>query len=723
MEVLATTTSPAAGLHPRSPGMGSDASQTPGRDVPKSPETANGLRVDGLRPGHGATASPPPATLPEPVRKASMTPPSAQPRSTEPPSTQPPIATGLPLTQPPPTYPPPTQTPSTQTPLTQLPLTQLPSIQPPPAYPSSTSAPSPGFTPALSPPSQFRQFHRQSRENGVPRRFPSPNAGHEPPNPTFNRDLSLLADTIQRSSPEAVRRTVRDKWEKCLIGSEFHHAFLLNAIIHHARGGIVRRAIRDFGRKLISEAKLEIAEHLSLEDLDDIAPTILKTCSDRFLDKALEQRLATIDATSLINALARAERLGYTNSDVVVGDQQKRVVPTAPMMSPEAPHIAQFQPQPTAPPPPRFLHETQHAQNASPASDLKCRLCWREFNHPKNYEYHVAKQVCSKTEDEKRNHKFWCDDCGAGFTTKAGLQYHNANAVCGPHGTATATPRHLTQVPSTPRPYSTPFHLNTKPVETPSPVQDDPYGHLTAQTRARLDEELQRAEIEYAKRFKEAELIADEEGKKSKLESLQNGYSTKQSTIRKKYGVRLRVRRTRTEIEQERARMMGFKHGPSLPDSAADMPPAKRQRSDDGSNQAAGPSYVGRDPLATQAHASAPPPPNLLSVFDMNNSGLGGSTATAATTDPTASAPPSRVPSAPAEKEPSPPNSLSSLQRQGYRVSSHVGRAAPPREPAPESPALRSGSATAPLVLDDDSSDDTDTDGEIPATLPPKKAS
>ncbi|KAJ2973605.1 hypothetical protein NUW58_g8894 [Xylaria curta] len=515
----------------------------------------------------------------------------------------------------------------------------------------------------------------------------------------------------------------------------------MNAIIHHASGVIMRRAIRDFGQNLVFEAKHEIASHLRPQDLDDIAPEIVKKFSNQFLDKALEYRLGTIDAQSLINALARAERLGYTKSDVIE-DRKEIVVPTAQMHSPEVSYAsllsgpgAHPQPPPAAPPQGSLFDQPQPTRNASPTTELKCKLCWRHFKHAKPYEYHVQKQVCTKAAADASNHHFWCEECAAGFTTKAGLQYHTANAVCGSHATAAATPKSQattprsaalpptnyahhppsqTQIPPTPpQPYSTPRRPNTSSVETPSSSQDDPYGHLTPERRAKLDEDLRLAELSYAPRFREAEDIADPVQRKLKIESLQNTFSTKQSMIRKKYGVRLRVRRTRAAIEEEKLRI-GLKHGRGSPGSAVATPPAKRQRSDDASNST-GRAYVSHVP---QTQTPLPTPTHPLSVSQMNNSGLNGSSATAAIADPTASIVPTQLPSA---EEQAPSNSLSSLQRKGYRVSSHVGQAT---RPASNSPAPRASSAPTPaVVVLDDSSDSTDTDEEIPATLPQKRVS
>lgn len=177
----------------------------------------------------------------------------------------------------------------------------------------------------------------------------------------------------------------------------------MNAIIHHASGAIVRRAVRDFGRNMVSEAKHEIASHLKQQDLDEIASAILEKCSDKFLDRALEKRLNTIEARSLINALARAERLGYESSDVVE-DRRGEIVSTTETNGSGATLVKPFastqpQPRPAVPAPTSLPYQTQSAQpthlvhfvqtaqQASPATDLKCQLCWRKFRHAKPYEY------------------------------------------------------------------------------------------------------------------------------------------------------------------------------------------------------------------------------------------------------------------------------------------------------------------------------------------------
>jgi hypothetical protein len=317
------------------------------------------------------------------------------------------------------------------------------------------------------------------------------------------------------------------------------------------------------------------------------------------------------------------------------------------------------------------------------------------------------------------------------------------NAVCGAHTMAQATPR--TRLPSAQhpppsqaqttsqlpihsnsfvvpssqpssqppsQPYSTPRSSRIERADTPG-SQDDPYAHLNAKQRASLEEDLRQAELSHAPRFREAEAIEDPVIRDLKLDSLRNTFSTKQSIIRRKYGVRLRKRRTQQEIDGERIRM-GLKRGLTGSPDPTPETANKRRRSEDGMD------IYGRDSptagRAPQSHTPIPPPTNHLAVSEMG-SGLGGSLATAATTDPTSSQPAAQSPSS---EQQAPRTSLSSLQRKGYRVSSHVGKPSQPEVSTPDT--KRNGSASLPVLLDD-SSDGSDADEEIPATVPPTRKS
>lgn len=105
----------------------------------------------------------------------------------------------------------------------------------------------------------------------------------------------------------------------------------LNACMFHASHDVARTAIREFGRNMVKVAKFDIMDHMNTADLDQLSDMILTKASDWFLDRALEKRLHTIDGRHLVNALARAERLGYEAADVVEekpdGAGPERVIP------------------------------------------------------------------------------------------------------------------------------------------------------------------------------------------------------------------------------------------------------------------------------------------------------------------------------------------------------------------------------------------------------------
>lgn len=60
--------------------------------------------------------------------------------------------------------------------------------------------------------------------------FPSPGRDRIHEDPKFLDDKTRITYGIQQAIPEAVRRSVRDNWEKCLLGSEFHQAFVVSLI-------------------------------------------------------------------------------------------------------------------------------------------------------------------------------------------------------------------------------------------------------------------------------------------------------------------------------------------------------------------------------------------------------------------------------------------------------------------------------------------------------------
>lgn len=247
--------------------------------------------------------------------------------------------------------------------------------------------------------------------------YPSPTMDHATINPKFVDDVARITYAIQQSLGDAVRRAIRDNWEKCLLGTDFHQAFVLNASIHHATVPMTKRAIRDFGSKMVKAGKADLLEHFSQADLDVVSDTILAKASHSFLDKALELRLRTIEAKPLVDALSRAERLGYESNDVVEQDNnhQERVIPSD---SPPATHSAAR--------PASYVPTGGSATRASgtdPKAPWQCTVCYRTFTQQSAYDHHMRKQVCTRAPALPEGFRYSCAHCGQGFTTTVGLQY------------------------------------------------------------------------------------------------------------------------------------------------------------------------------------------------------------------------------------------------------------------------------------------------------------
>lgn len=126
---------------------------------------------------------------------------------------------------------------------------------------------------------------------------------------------------------------------------------------------------------MVAESKHELIGHFTPTDIDQVADLIISKASDDFLDKCLEKRLMTIEAKPLINALAKAERLGYDPSDMVEVDPHERVIPQEAYPGATT-AVAGYQ-APGSQPPPAY-----QAQNP-----LQCMKCFRTFTHSSAFDY------------------------------------------------------------------------------------------------------------------------------------------------------------------------------------------------------------------------------------------------------------------------------------------------------------------------------------------------
>ena len=269
------------------------------------------------------------------------------------------------------------------------------------------------------------------------------------------------------------------------------------------------------------------------------------------------------------------------------------------------------------------------------------------------------------------------------------------------HGTGPAFNHYTSpaQLASAPVPAQAQAHTPTQTpaVQSRPPLpssKNDPYAHLSPATRAMMEEEMREAEQRYAPRMKAAEALTDPKERRTQLTNLNNSFSTCQSGIRKKYGVRLRVRRTRAEIDAQNSRMgISTAMGTTTPSAALSEaddiapPSAKRQRAD--------------EPVIPR-----------VATADISG-GLGGTAATPAMTDPTRLFTPVPPPSQDRAQQPS-DNKLSSLQQKGYRISSHLGSQASPDRVMSD---LQRSVSVSESTSGGSDSDDEDNE-EIPATLP-----
>ncbi|KAL1899553.1 hypothetical protein Sste5346_002955 [Sporothrix stenoceras] len=408
--------------------------------------------------------------------------------------------------------------------------------------------------------------------------IPHPSPGHDYPreNPKIQDDYMRLTFAIEQSVSDAVRCAMRQNWQKCLLGTGFHQGFMLNALLDSVPPDVARGSVKDFGAKVVKNARVEFAAHLDTADIDEIAGLILAKASDRFLDAALEARLRTIDAKPLINALARAERLGYEPDDIVeepVGGQE-RVIP---QNLPE-PQLAV----PTQAPPPR----------------KQCKMCNRVFDNEPPYVYHDSTGACTKYDSAPKDAH--APKPAAPRPSVATPSVPATNGAVRNHSIppetllpATrpiATPvrqplsRHVSELQSSQQSASPPGSGQKNPAA-------DPYAHLSEEQLAALNEELLKAEKIYSEKFREAELITNPLEKQTLVNNLRNSFGTRQSIIRKKWGVRLRERRTKAEIEAERVRMglaNDFSPVPGSSQAGPSYNSIKRMRTNDGSQHGSG---------------------------------------------------------------------------------------------------------------------------------------
>ncbi|KAK2937718.1 hypothetical protein FoTM2_000936 [Fusarium oxysporum f. sp. vasinfectum] len=624
------------------------------------------------------------------------------------------------------------------------PTAQKPSASPapttpflPPGHHQSPSMQTNHLNQTISQHSQTQILNAPSQAQGLM----SPTLNQLPHSVESSNHYHELTALVEKTPADIVRQVVRDKWEKSLAGSQYHIAFLLNATMHQASPETIAKAVQEFGASLVQKSKRELLGHLNASDFDEVADLILPRVSTQFLDRALARRLETIPARQLVNALARAERLGYDVKDIVQEHNEHVIpslhsLPVQPQPQPMEPRTntalsaRQYHTPPVAsqtlPPPMQYVNEPATQTPTKYPSELP-GLVWCKCGWPcasqAALDYHHKKSACNRIQANDVAGRDICLFCGCKFGSGGGLLYHEKSNVCGNHARVTAemmrklllalrpenpqppvpdpssqiTRIPYTQVPLPPiQPQTTWAHSTTSyPTGTPSRDSGrDPYAHLSPEDLKRFNDIMKSAEAKYGGLMKDAMLLNEPERSK-RLASLKNSYNTKQSTTRKKFGIRLRERRTRGEIEAEEARLMGTPSGTATPPATAtsdgDIRSRKRARTDDD-----------QSPSSSATNRTQESPQKRVPVSEMG--GLSGSSATAELTDPTAYLNPTQPRYAPPK--------TAALGGQA-RVFGSAERTRP----------SMGGTLDDPMSIHDDdnsetdSDSDSDSDGDIPATI------
>lgn len=373
-------------------------------------------------------------------------------------------------------------------------------------------------------------------------------------------------------------------------------------MFHRAPPATLSRTVEQHGARLVQHSASQIAKHLKTAELDIIAPILLPKFSTTFLDKALALRLENIQAQQLVNALGRAERLGYDVRDVVTGNasgppRQEKVIPTAnPIPAPPTSML------------PRASQAPQQSGSGSASLDLPsdqeilrlgiafCERCNRPCAGLKALLAHRRSGLCGTLPVplEKLGKEF-CLLCGQQFLGGGGLTYHSRNQVCGRYSeehadalwklfadadqvwkSRQATGQEPSQayattnrVPKGQNSTATAIAAATAARKTPtarpsspqqSPSSKDPYSHLSPNARQAFDTAMAIVEHKFAEEIKKAMTLSGD-AQRAEIARVKNLFNNKQSMTRKKFGIRLRERRSRAEIEDERARWLSSRPG------------------------------------------------------------------------------------------------------------------------------------------------------------------
>lgn len=205
----------------------------------------------------------------------------------------------------------------------------------------------------------------------------------------FDEAFDHLSNLIRVASVYVVRQVLRHQRETPVSRSQSHPAFLvstevqtfpnssllrtpikiylleleLNVIMREADPYMLSQAVRDSGQRMVKSSKQQIVEHLSAEDLDEVAEILLSKVSNGFLDMAVKRRMETISVQDSIRLTGTARPVNEMQDiEEEKHDNEQASRSMAPSPTPSItlqPALSQSDPTPPASPTPAARYLSQ----------------------------------------------------------------------------------------------------------------------------------------------------------------------------------------------------------------------------------------------------------------------------------------------------------------------------------------------------------------------------
>jgi hypothetical protein len=451
----------------------------------------------------------------------------------------------------------------------------------------------------------------------------------------IDKEVAKLKEAIQDASPEALHKLLRKEWRVFLYTplEEDHLNYILRACLKNATPRVIEGAAKEilskpefrtnllcqvlkhvptdqFPEKIVKEIednflqtatpnqflhRLPKDTFLSLVDaiLNQVeAEQVCKFVPKEVIDEVILHHLKVSPAKQVVNWLAKAGRLGYSEDDVIDEDDDEEMV-----LHPEPPRLdgikdvlireeAQYQTKTLFRD--SLLDEQERnyeiqrqnllvkrqQQDNRDDTLLPCSKCGFSAPSRGGQLYHAAKRICDKAPHPSAVTGI-CVNCGYHFTTKGGRQYHDAYKVCSSGKftcdfPAAAPMRPTLSIPPHLPPQKTSAQVQgqtgqpplTTPARAPGPVSTPASGsessvaaikavdpsarvspsQLSAVKQAELNHKLDAENLRYQNALAAINPQLPEEDQQKRRISLKNAHASKKSQIRASFGVTLRMR-------------------------------------------------------------------------------------------------------------------------------------------------------------------------------------